>query len=90
MSTLSGWDAVLFECVNGALHPAQGCNSHCGEPPSDMLLPAPWRCRPGRGPGCRHTSPVTARVLRRFPGGHTGLTTHPAEFGELLRKAFRA
>ncbi|MET7278530.1 alpha/beta hydrolase [Kribbella sp. NPDC005582] len=22
-----------------------------------------------------------------FPGGHTGLTTHPAEFGELLRKA---
>ncbi|MBT2469397.1 alpha/beta hydrolase [Streptomyces sp. ISL-66] len=25
-----------------------------------------------------------------FPGGHTGLTTHPAEFGELLRKAFRA
>ncbi|MBT2526322.1 alpha/beta hydrolase [Streptomyces sp. ISL-99] len=28
--------------------------------------------------------------LRHFPGGHTGLTTHPAEFGELLRKAFRA
>ncbi|MGW6884950.1 alpha/beta fold hydrolase [Streptomyces goshikiensis] len=28
--------------------------------------------------------------LRRFPGGHTGLTTHPAEFGELLLKAFRA
>ncbi|MGW3322164.1 alpha/beta fold hydrolase [Streptomyces virginiae] len=27
--------------------------------------------------------------LRHFPGGHTGLTTHPAEFGELLRKAFR-
>lgn len=25
-----------------------------------------------------------------FPGGHTGLTTHPAEFGELLRKALRA
>ncbi|MGV9536625.1 alpha/beta fold hydrolase [Streptosporangium sandarakinum] len=22
----------------------------------------------------------------RFPGGHTGLSTHPAEFGELLRK----
>ncbi|MET9064119.1 alpha/beta fold hydrolase [Streptosporangium sandarakinum] len=22
-----------------------------------------------------------------FPGGHTGLSTHPAEFGELLRKA---
>ncbi|MFI6423258.1 alpha/beta fold hydrolase [Streptomyces sp. NPDC050842] len=28
--------------------------------------------------------------LWHFPGGHTGLTTHPAEFGELLRKAFRA
>lgn len=28
--------------------------------------------------------------LRHFPGGHTGLTTHPAEFGELLRKALRA
>ncbi len=28
--------------------------------------------------------------LLHFPGGHTGLTTHPAEFGELLRKVFRA
>ncbi|MEU4464850.1 alpha/beta hydrolase [Streptomyces sp. NPDC024017] len=28
--------------------------------------------------------------LQHFPGGHIGLTTHPAEFGELLRKAFRA
>ncbi|MEW2490577.1 alpha/beta hydrolase [Streptomyces sp. NPDC048411] len=28
--------------------------------------------------------------LLHFPGGHTGSTTHPAEFGELLRKAFRA
>ncbi|MFF3861282.1 alpha/beta fold hydrolase [Streptomyces sp. NPDC002209] len=28
--------------------------------------------------------------LLHFPGGHTGLTTHPAEFGELLAKAFRA
>ncbi|MFC9243799.1 alpha/beta fold hydrolase [Streptomyces sp. NPDC057136] len=28
--------------------------------------------------------------LLHFPGGHTGLTTHPAQFGELLRKAFRA
>lgn len=28
--------------------------------------------------------------LLHFPGGHTGLTTHPAEFGELLRKSFRA
>ncbi|WP_406179965.1 alpha/beta fold hydrolase [Streptomyces sp. NBC_01006] len=28
--------------------------------------------------------------LLHFPGGHTGLTTHPVEFGELLRKAFRA
>ncbi|MGQ4332768.1 alpha/beta fold hydrolase [Streptomyces hayashii] len=26
--------------------------------------------------------------LQRFPGGHIGLTTHPAEFGELLRKIF--
>ncbi|MEV6394538.1 alpha/beta hydrolase [Streptomyces sp. NPDC051907] len=25
--------------------------------------------------------------VRHFPGGHTGLTTHPAEFGGLLRKA---
>ncbi|WP_098897466.1 alpha/beta fold hydrolase [Streptomyces sp. st77] len=28
--------------------------------------------------------------LQHFPGGHVGLTTHPAEFGELLRKAFRS
>lgn len=28
--------------------------------------------------------------LRHFPGGHTGSTTHPAEFGEALRKALRA
>lgn len=28
--------------------------------------------------------------LLHFPGGHIGLTTHPTEFGELLRKAFRA
>ncbi|GGS23297.1 hydrolase [Streptomyces aureoverticillatus] len=28
--------------------------------------------------------------LRLFPGGHTGLSTHPAEFGESLRKVFRA
>ncbi|EDY60437.2 MULTISPECIES: alpha/beta hydrolase [Streptomyces] len=28
--------------------------------------------------------------LQHFPGGHIGLTTHPAEFGELLRKALRA
>ncbi|MET9667978.1 alpha/beta hydrolase [Streptomyces sp. NPDC006475] len=28
--------------------------------------------------------------LVHFPGGHTGLTTHPAEFGELLRKAFHS
>ncbi|MFF1379472.1 alpha/beta fold hydrolase [Streptomyces sp. NPDC058308] len=27
--------------------------------------------------------------LQHFPGGHIGLTTHPAEYGELLRKAFR-
>jgi pimeloyl-ACP methyl ester carboxylesterase len=27
--------------------------------------------------------------LLPFPGGHLGLTTHPAEFGELLRKTFR-
>ncbi|WP_256104256.1 alpha/beta fold hydrolase [Streptomyces sp. ODS05-4] len=27
--------------------------------------------------------------LLHFPGGHTGLTTHPAEFGKLLREAFR-
>ncbi|WP_328923838.1 alpha/beta hydrolase [Streptomyces sp. NBC_00190] len=28
--------------------------------------------------------------LLHFPGGHTGLTTHPAESAEFLRKAFRA
>ncbi|SCF66100.1 alpha/beta fold hydrolase [Streptomyces sp. Ncost-T10-10d] len=28
--------------------------------------------------------------LLHFPGGHIGLTTHPAQFGELLRKALRA
>ncbi|MFF4948107.1 alpha/beta fold hydrolase [Streptomyces chattanoogensis] len=28
--------------------------------------------------------------LLHFPGGHTGLTTHPVEFGELLRKTLRA
>lgn len=28
--------------------------------------------------------------LQHFPGGHIGLTTHPAEFGELLRKALGA
>ncbi|MEE1753090.1 alpha/beta fold hydrolase [Streptomyces sp. SP18CS02] len=27
--------------------------------------------------------------LLLFPGGHTGLTTHPTEFGELLRKVSR-
>ncbi|MFG2973282.1 alpha/beta fold hydrolase [Streptomyces sp. NPDC048331] len=27
--------------------------------------------------------------LRHFPGGHTGLTTHPDAFGEHLRKAFQ-
>ncbi|MFI9576311.1 alpha/beta fold hydrolase [Microbispora rosea] len=28
--------------------------------------------------------------LVHFPGGHTGLSTHPAEFGELLRKVLSA
>ncbi|MFF3788107.1 alpha/beta fold hydrolase [Streptomyces sp. NPDC001933] len=28
--------------------------------------------------------------LQHFPGGHIGLTTHPAEFGELLRKVLGA
>ncbi|MBO8187271.1 alpha/beta fold hydrolase [Streptomyces spirodelae] len=28
--------------------------------------------------------------LLHFPGGHTGLTTHPEEFGALLRHAFHA
>ncbi|MFJ5846766.1 alpha/beta fold hydrolase [Streptomyces sp. NPDC092903] len=28
--------------------------------------------------------------LRHFPGGHTGLSTHPAEFGERLREVLRA
>ncbi|WP_327135153.1 alpha/beta hydrolase [Streptomyces sp. NBC_01343] len=29
------------------------------------------------------------KEILHFPGGHTGLTTHPTEFGELLRRAFR-
>ncbi|WP_030622743.1 alpha/beta fold hydrolase [Streptomyces sclerotialus] len=28
--------------------------------------------------------------LQHLPGGHTGLTTHPAEFGDLLKKALHA
>ncbi|WP_407837768.1 hypothetical protein ACE1OC_17440 [Streptomyces sp. DSM 116496] len=28
------------------------------------------------------------RELLQFPGGHTGLSTHPAEFGGVLRQAF--
>ncbi|MFF5447590.1 alpha/beta fold hydrolase [Streptomyces sp. NPDC012888] len=28
--------------------------------------------------------------LQHFPGGHIGLSTHPAEFGERLRRALRA
>ncbi|GAA2908891.1 hypothetical protein GCM10010517_75340 [Streptosporangium fragile] len=28
--------------------------------------------------------------LIHFPGGHTGLSTHPAEFAELLRKVLSA
>ncbi|GAA4128411.1 alpha/beta hydrolase [Actinomadura keratinilytica] len=28
--------------------------------------------------------------LVHFPGGHTGLTTHPAEFGDMLRKVLAA
>ena len=28
--------------------------------------------------------------LQHFPGGHTGLTTHPSEFGEHLRRALRS
>ncbi|MEU3607496.1 alpha/beta hydrolase [Streptomyces sp. NPDC035033] len=32
----------------------------------------------------------TGTELRHFPGGHTGLTTHPAEFGAFLAKALRA
>lgn len=42
---------------------------------------------------CRATAFLAERLgvgLRHFPGGHTGLTTHPAEFAELLREAFRA
>ncbi|MFD7665989.1 alpha/beta hydrolase [Streptomyces sp. NPDC059788] len=32
----------------------------------------------------------TGAELLHFPGGHTGTTTHSAEFGEALGKAFRA
>ncbi|MEU4878035.1 alpha/beta hydrolase [Streptomyces sp. NPDC021608] len=31
-----------------------------------------------------------SKELQHFPGGHTGLTTHPAEFGKLLLNAFRS
>ncbi|MFI7501633.1 alpha/beta fold hydrolase [Streptomyces sp. NPDC049687] len=37
-----------------------------------------------------HLAERLGTELQHYPGGHTGLTTHPAEFGELLRKAFRA
>ena len=33
-----------------------------------------------------HLAERLGTELVHFPGGHTGLTTHPAEFGELLRK----
>ncbi|MFI5805066.1 alpha/beta fold hydrolase [Streptomyces sp. NPDC051561] len=39
----------------------------------------------------RATAALAARTgarLRNLPGGHTGLTTHPAEFGALLRLEF--
>ncbi|MCQ9131888.1 alpha/beta fold hydrolase [Streptomyces hilarionis] len=31
-----------------------------------------------------------SKELQHFPGGHTGLTTHPTEFGKLLLNAFRS
>lgn len=37
-----------------------------------------------------HLAERLGTELVHFPGGHTGLTTRPAEFGELLRKTLRA
>ncbi|MEV5599531.1 alpha/beta hydrolase [Streptomyces sp. NPDC052496] len=34
-----------------------------------------------------HLADRLGKELLHFPGGHTGLTTHPAEFGEVLLKA---
>ncbi|MEU6995742.1 alpha/beta hydrolase [Streptomyces sp. NPDC046465] len=59
---------------------------------SDQLVLAVGEESDGELP-CRATAFVAERLgveLLQFPGGHVGLTTHPAEFGELLRKAFRA
>ncbi|MFE0377532.1 alpha/beta fold hydrolase [Streptomyces inhibens] len=59
---------------------------------SDRLVLACGQDSPGELP-YRSAAFLAERIgaqLHHFPGGHTGLTTHPAEFGELLRKAFHA
>ncbi|MFD6276329.1 alpha/beta fold hydrolase [Streptomyces sp. NPDC060209] len=59
---------------------------------SDRLVLACGRNSHGELPH-RATAFLAERLgaeILDFPGGHTGLTTHPAEFGELLSKAFRA
>ncbi|WP_431683404.1 alpha/beta fold hydrolase [Kitasatospora sp. KL5] len=58
---------------------------------SDRLVLACGQDSRGELP-CRPAAFLAERLgteLRHFPGGHTGLTTHPAEFGEHLRKALR-
>jgi pimeloyl-ACP methyl ester carboxylesterase len=59
---------------------------------SDRLVLACGQDSHGELP-CRASAFLAERLgieLLHFPGGHTGLTTHPTEFGEILQKAFRA
>ncbi|MFD3662993.1 alpha/beta fold hydrolase [Streptomyces sp. NPDC058659] len=65
---------------------------HLLEPLTDRLVLAGGQNSHGELP-YRAAAFLAERLgteLRHFPGGHTGVTTHPADFGELLRKAFRA
>ncbi|GHB51239.1 hypothetical protein GCM10010347_21240 [Streptomyces cirratus] len=68
---------------------APGTNEPAGL--SDRLVPAGGQDSRGELP-YRPAALLAERLgteLRHFPGGHTGLTTHPTQFGELPQKAFR-
>ncbi|MFE7623843.1 alpha/beta fold hydrolase [Streptomyces sp. NPDC057509] len=59
---------------------------------ADRLVLAGGQDSPGELPH-RATAALAEQLgteLRSFPGGHIGLTTHPREFGEALRKALLA
>ncbi|GAA2457087.1 alpha/beta hydrolase [Streptomyces pulveraceus] len=58
---------------------------------SDQLVLAGGQESSGE-PAYRSAALLAVRLgtqLLHFPGGHIGLTTHPARFGELLHEAFR-